>query len=83
MQIHRLGGDISVLNDQLPVPGIGFLPMNAFVLHAAEPVVVDTGLSLPGRGFMDTLDCKHSRGRPDGGLRAGAEGCDRGLSWSV
>jgi glyoxylase-like metal-dependent hydrolase (beta-lactamase superfamily II) len=55
MQIHRLGGDISVLNDQLPVPGIGFLPVNAFVLHAAEPVVVDTGLSLPGRGFMDTL----------------------------
>lgn len=29
--------------------------MNAFVLHAAEPVVVDTSLSLPDRGFMDTL----------------------------
>lgn len=55
MHIHRLGGDVSVLNDQLPVPGIGFLPVNAFVLHAAEPVVVDTGLSLPGRGFMDAL----------------------------
>jgi glyoxylase-like metal-dependent hydrolase (beta-lactamase superfamily II) len=55
MQIHRLGGDISVLNDQIPVPGIGFLPVNAFVLHAVEPVVVDTGLSLPARGFMDTL----------------------------
>jgi glyoxylase-like metal-dependent hydrolase (beta-lactamase superfamily II) len=54
MQIHRLG-DISVLNDQIPVPGIGFLPVNAFVLHATEPVVVDTGLSLPDRGFMDTL----------------------------
>lgn len=55
MHIHRLAGDISVLNDQLEVPGIGFLPVNAFVLHGAEPVVVDTGLSLPGRGFMDTL----------------------------
>lgn len=55
MHIHRLAGDISVLNDQLEAPGIGFLPVNAFVLHAAEPVVVDTGLSLPGRGFMDTL----------------------------
>ncbi|MDQ4104591.1 MAG: MBL fold metallo-hydrolase [Actinomycetota bacterium] len=55
MHIHRLGGDVSVLNDQLPVPGIGFLPVNAFVLHAAEPVVVDTGLSLPDRGFMDAL----------------------------
>lgn len=44
------------MNDHLEVPGIGFLPVNAFVLHAAEPVVVDTGLSLPGRGFMEALD---------------------------
>lgn len=55
MHAHRAGRDVSVLSDQLPVPGLGFLPVNAFVLHAAEPVVVDTGLSLPGRGFMDVL----------------------------
>lgn len=55
MRIHRIGRDISVLNDQAEVPGIGFLPVNAFVLHAAEPVVVDTGLSVPGTGFMDAL----------------------------
>lgn len=55
MHIHRLAGDISVLNDHIEVPGIGFLPVNAFVLHAAEPVVVDTGLSLPDRGFMHAL----------------------------
>lgn len=55
MKIHRLGRDISVLSDQLEVPGLGFLPVNAFVLHASEPVVVDTGLSLPGRGFMEAL----------------------------
>ncbi|TWD84155.1 metallo-beta-lactamase superfamily protein [Kribbella amoyensis] len=55
MQTIRVDADISVLSDQLEVPGIGFLPVNAFVLRAAEPVVVDTGLSLPGRGFMDAL----------------------------
>ena len=55
MDINRPGHDVTVLSDQLEVPGIGFLPINAFVLHAAEPVVVDTGLSLPGRGFMDAL----------------------------
>ncbi len=55
MRVHRLGRDVSVLNDQLPVPGIGFLPVNAFVLHAAEPLVVDTGLGLPDRGFMNAL----------------------------
>ncbi|HCT76121.1 MAG TPA: MBL fold metallo-hydrolase [Micromonosporaceae bacterium] len=55
MDIHRIGRDISVLNDQLPVPGIGFLPVNAFVLRAKEPVVIDTGLSIPETGFMDAL----------------------------
>ena len=55
MQIHRLPSDFTVLNDHLPIPGMGFLTINAFVLHAAEPVVVDTGLSLPDRGFMDAL----------------------------
>ena len=55
MNKHRVGPGVNVLNDQLEVPGIGFLPVNAFVLQAAEPVVVDTGLSLPDRGFLDAL----------------------------
>ncbi|GAA1555513.1 hypothetical protein GCM10009789_06210 [Kribbella sancticallisti] len=55
MQIHQIGRDASVLNDQLEVPGVGFLAVNAFVLQATEPVVVDTGLSLPDRGFMEAL----------------------------
>jgi flavorubredoxin len=55
MQTHRVNADVTVLNDHLPVPTIGFLAINAFVLHSAEPVVVDTGVSLPDRGFMDAL----------------------------
>ncbi|HSE72098.1 MAG TPA: MBL fold metallo-hydrolase [Nocardioidaceae bacterium] len=55
MQTHRLDSHVTVINDHLPVPTIGFLAINAFVLHAAEPVVVDTGVSLPDRGFMDVL----------------------------
>jgi hypothetical protein len=50
MQTHQVGRDITVLNDTTEVPGIGFLPINGFVLHAAEPVVVDTGLSRPDTG---------------------------------
>ena len=42
MNIHRIG-DVTVLNDFAPVPGLGFLPVNAFVLHAEQPVVIDTG----------------------------------------
>jgi hypothetical protein len=55
MQTYRVGPDVTVLNDQLEVPGIGFLPVNAFVIHAAEPVVIDTGLSLTDRNFLDSL----------------------------
>ena len=55
MNTHRIGEDVTVLNDHLEVPGLGFLPVNAFVLHAREPVVIDTGLGLPDRDFVSTL----------------------------
>src|ERR687893_2246586 len=55
MRSHSATADVTVLADAIEVPGIGHLPVNAFVLHAAEPVVVDTGLSLPDRRFMDLV----------------------------
>lgn len=55
MPVHRVHPDVSVLSDSLEVPGIGHIPVNAFVLHAAQPVVVDTGLGLPDRDFLRTL----------------------------
>ncbi|MEV8535357.1 MBL fold metallo-hydrolase [Streptomyces sp. NPDC051211] len=55
MSVRRVGRDITVLGDCLEVPGIGFLPVNSFVLHAREPVVVDTGLGLPDRDFLKVL----------------------------
>jgi hypothetical protein len=55
MHIYRAHQDISVLADHMEVPGLGFLPINAFVIHAAQPVVVDTGLGLPDRDFVSAL----------------------------
>ena len=55
MRTFRIGDDVTVLSDPLEVPGVGFLPVNAFVLHAREPVVVDTGLGLPDRDFVATV----------------------------
>jgi glyoxylase-like metal-dependent hydrolase (beta-lactamase superfamily II) len=55
MHTYRINEHVTVLNDRLEVPGIGFLQINAFVLHAREPVVVDTGLSLPDRDFVGAL----------------------------
>ncbi len=55
MEKHLIGQDITVLSDCAPIPGIGFLPVNAYVLHAQEPVVVDTGLSTPDKTFVADL----------------------------
>jgi len=55
MKTYRAHQDVSVLNDYLEVPGLGFLAVNAFVLHSAQPVVIDTGLGLPDRNFVADL----------------------------
>lgn len=55
MNTFRSATDVTVLADPVEVPGVGWLPVQAFVLHAAEPVVVDTGLSLPDRHFVEDL----------------------------
>ncbi|MBJ7610474.1 MAG: MBL fold metallo-hydrolase [Candidatus Dormibacteraeota bacterium] len=54
MHTHRIG-DVTVLNDHMEVPGLGYLSVNAFVIHAQQPVVVDTGLGLPDRDFVASL----------------------------
>lgn len=55
MPVHKVRPDISVLTDSLEVPGIGHIPVNAFVLLADQPVVVDTGLGLPDRNFLERV----------------------------
>jgi hypothetical protein len=55
VNLHTIGSDVSVLSDHAEIPGLGFLPVNTFVLHAEQPVVVDTGLSTPGKDFVRDL----------------------------
>jgi len=55
MEKHKIGADVTVLSDHTEVPGIGFLPVNTFVLHAEQPLVVDTGLSTPDKDFVAEL----------------------------
>lgn len=45
----------SVLPAWMPVPGLGALPVNAFVLSGAEPMLVDTGLAALGDAFVEAL----------------------------
>lgn len=52
---YRVTEDIDVMPSYFPIPGFGILPINAFVLRAAEPVLVDTSLALLNNQFMDRL----------------------------
>lgn len=47
-ETQRLIGDWTVIPSWLPVPGMGVLPVNAFVLAGQQPVLVDTGLAALG-----------------------------------
>lgn len=46
---------IDVLTSSFPIPGFGFVPINAFVLHGTEPVLVDTGAVVERDDFMTAL----------------------------
>lgn len=52
---YQAAPDIHVLPTTVPLPGIGVLPVNAFVLMAEEPVLIDTGLAHDGDQFLDAL----------------------------
>ena len=52
---YQVMSDIEVLPAHFPVPGAGLLPVNAFVIKAKDPVLVDTGMGIDGEEFMQAL----------------------------
>lgn len=52
---HQVAPDTTSLSSYFPLPGLGILPVNAFVIKAAEPVLVDTGLSALREPFLEAL----------------------------
>jgi flavorubredoxin len=48
--------DVEVLPAHFPIPGMGFLPVNSFVIKAEEPVLVDTGMGIESKEFMRALE---------------------------
>jgi glyoxylase-like metal-dependent hydrolase (beta-lactamase superfamily II) len=55
MRIHQPAPDVTTLADVTEIPGLGHLPINAFVVHAAEPVLIDTGAPAGREAFLDAL----------------------------
>jgi flavorubredoxin len=53
---HQAMPDIVVLPAHFPIPGMGFLPVNAFVIKAKEPVLIDTGMGIESEEFMKALE---------------------------
>jgi glyoxylase-like metal-dependent hydrolase (beta-lactamase superfamily II) len=52
---RRITQDVSILPSSMPIPGLGILPVNAFVIAGEEPVLVDTGLHQDRGAFQDAL----------------------------
>src|SRR4051812_41428368 len=55
MGAQLVAPDTTCLTSYCPLPGLGILPVNAFVIKAAEPILVDTGLSALREPFLDAL----------------------------
>ena len=55
LETRRLDADSRLLGAYLPVPGFGVLPINSFLIRAAQPVLIDTGLAALREDFMRAL----------------------------
>ncbi len=52
---RKVTDDITILPSYFPIPGFGLVPVNAFVLKAKQPLLVDTGLNQDKDAFMAAL----------------------------
>lgn len=52
---RMVSADTAILPAYFPVPMFGLVPVNAFVIRAAEPVLIDTGLIAASDEFMHGL----------------------------
>jgi glyoxylase-like metal-dependent hydrolase (beta-lactamase superfamily II) len=52
---YQAGPDVHVLPSQVPLPGVGVLPVNAYVLLSDEPVLIDGGMGADSDEFVDAL----------------------------
>jgi flavorubredoxin len=51
----KAAADVEVLTSSFPIPGLGVVPINAFVIKGREPILVDTGAVVESAEFMAAL----------------------------
>jgi hypothetical protein len=52
---YQAGPDVHVFPAHLSLPGVGVLPVNAYLLMAEEPVLIDSGLGFDSDEFVEAL----------------------------
>ena len=55
MIAYAAAPEIDVISSNFPIPGYGFVPINAFVLKGSEPILVETGAAIERAQFMQAL----------------------------
>ena len=55
VDVRSVHEDTEELGAYVPVPGFGILPANAFIIHAEQSVLVDTGVIVLREAFMPAL----------------------------
>lgn len=53
---QKVAPEITALNSYMPLPGLGVIPINAFVIRSDQPVLVDTGLAALSTEFISALE---------------------------
>lgn len=55
MHVTRPAPDVTAFTDHAMIPSLGFLPVKAFVLHAEQPVLIDTGMPVSRPDFLEAV----------------------------
>ncbi|MEU9884069.1 MBL fold metallo-hydrolase [Sphaerisporangium sp. NPDC051011] len=52
---YQAAPDVFTFPSSLPIPGAGRLPVNAFLIRSAQPILVDTGMAIDRGHFENAL----------------------------
>lgn len=55
MHVTEPAPDVVAFRDAAEVPGLGFLPVNSYLLQAEQPVLIDTGLPVSRPDLLEAL----------------------------
>jgi flavorubredoxin len=56
LEPYQAGPDVYVLPTDISIPGVGHLPINAFLLLSEEPVLIDSGIGTDGPEFLKAVE---------------------------